>query len=223
MIDIDNFIRALAKAAPDAPVRLRRGSIVSTQTNGTATITVAGGSQQVSGVKVASSVCPIPGTAVWIASDGRDMFVIAALSPSGPAFAQVSREATQSTTSGSYATLSFDTVQHDPYGMYAAGSPTKLTIPVTGVYSIAANIAFASNATGDRILRIDVNGSGIASHRIAARSGGMTEIRTAWIDRLVVGDYVELKAWQDSGGALNIDSQSTRNRLSIAWLGPSAS
>ncbi len=70
-----------ARFAPkDNPLRFRQGSIVSVEADQcTLTVTIAGSTVPVSGVRYATGVMPVPGLAVWLATDGRDLWAIATL------------------------------------------------------------------------------------------------------------------------------------------------
>jgi hypothetical protein len=70
---------AAALAGPGANLRLRQGSVVSGQVDGTVTITIAGSATQVAGVKYIDSYHPLAGDTVWLATDGRDLFIIGRL------------------------------------------------------------------------------------------------------------------------------------------------
>lgn len=78
-----------------------------------------------------------------------------------------------------------------------------------GVYEVAGGVAFAPNTTGYRIPAIARNGTIIPGSRVnalALPSGVVASIAARTIKvRLALGDYVELLAYQDSGGALNTD------------------
>jgi len=70
-----------ARFAPtDNPLRFRQGSIVSVEADQcTLTVTIAGSTVPISGVRYATGVMPVPGLAVWLATDGRDLWAIATL------------------------------------------------------------------------------------------------------------------------------------------------
>ena len=51
------------------------------QSDGTLTVTVAGSTTQVTGVKAFASVCPSPGHGVWLATDGTDLMAIGTIGP----------------------------------------------------------------------------------------------------------------------------------------------
>lgn len=91
-----------------------------------------------------------------------------------------------------------------------SSSPQRITIARDGLYDISGYIQFAANATGDRSVSLQVNGSDVEVEvDIPARSTKQSAgIVTASLD-LVVGDFVTVCAFQTSGGSLNIND---------AWL-----
>lgn len=76
-----------------------------------------------------------------------------------------------------------------------------------GYFHLGCNVNFASNATGTRRLALWVNGtaSGTRFAHIVnpAVSGAATVLSLTSYWPLAAGDYVEVYAYQDSGGALN--------------------
>lgn len=87
-------------------------------------------------------------------------------------------------------------------------NPTRLTVPAgeSGVYLIVGTAAFSANATGIRNLEILVDNATQAATFTSdnAGAGFATQIQTTAIYYLAAGSYVELRAYQNSGGALNV-------------------
>jgi hypothetical protein len=84
---------------------------------------------------------------------------------------------------------------------------SRLTVPSDGAgwYSIGGNVRFAANTTGYREVKIVLNGvQDLAIHRVP-NSGATDDVRVAVHTEypLSVGDYIEVYATQNSGGALN--------------------
>lgn len=86
---------------------------------------------------------------------------------------------------------------------------TRLTVPAGygGLWRITANVEWPASGTGFRLLTYQVNGvmdawlNGItATQGDAHRSGFSTVVN------LVAGDFVEIRCYQNSGGALNVDA-----------------
>jgi hypothetical protein len=81
----------------------------------------------------------------------------------------------------------------------------RLTCRTAGLYSINGHVQFASNATGSRVASILLNGTHvIANMRVPAVSDGATVLTVSTVWSLAVGNYVELRVYQTSGGNLDV-------------------
>jgi hypothetical protein len=101
--------------------------------------------------------------------------------------------------------LTFNSERWDNNEMHNDADTTKLRCRETGLYSIILNISFASNATGRRNVWIELNGSDIiASVEVEPSQSDTTRIIVSTQYRLEKGDYLKAKAYQSSGGALNV-------------------
>jgi len=123
--------------------------------------------------------------------------------------ARISYTTTQSLTNNTATKLTFDTASsspttgsYDPQGWFDNAND-RITIGQAGFYTISANVGFATNATGRRIVQIFVNGADRGSVQVAALSGNTTILSVSTNVYLAVNDYVEVFALQQSGGALN--------------------
>jgi hypothetical protein len=100
---------------------------------------------------------------------------------------------------------------------------TRMTVPSGkgGKYLLVANLVFAANATGVRNLQFLVNNTtSIGATRIAtAGSSENTIVNCSSIIDLVATDYVEVIAFQTSGGSLNINADQAFTTFSITYLG----
>ena len=82
---------------------------------------------------------------------------------------------------------------------------SRLTCKTAGKYLIVANIQWDANATGLRYLRFNLNGAPAIGAVVDSPIVAQPIVQCfATIDDLSVGDYVELVAYQNSGGALLI-------------------
>jgi hypothetical protein len=126
-------------------------------------------------------------------------------------YALINRLATQSLTTGVGAALSWDTETADNDAIHDPSvNPTRLTCRTPGTYQINAEITFAANATGNRYLQLDHRDSGGVGQRAITpihrqkALGVVTDIvHMAVSCKMRYGDYIEILAQQDSGGALN--------------------
>jgi hypothetical protein len=118
---------------------------------------------------------------------------------------EVTNVAAVSVATGTATTMTWSTTVHDHGGMKT--STTQLTAKVAGLYMIGTGGRWAANATGCRLLSLRKNGtlSRTGAFHTANVAGQMTWQNATTVDRLAVGDYYEVRVFQDSGGALNFD------------------
>jgi len=120
--------------------------------------------------------------------------------------AKAYRNATQSLADTTYVKIELETEVYDLQGEMDVTTDHRFTVKEAGVYSIMGNVTFAS-LTADKIGRsyIYKNGARIAYNYMTT---GFTAILTCPVSTTVVldaGDYIELYARQNTGGALSID------------------
>lgn len=127
-------------------------------------------------------------------------------------------------SSGNVLAITFDSERWDwhPAGyteQHSTSSNTsRLTCRVAGLYEIGGWLAWDTNTTGVRYGYLRLNGSttlAIEGGLSATAAGGYyMNLSTLW--RLSVGDYVELAAFQNSGGTRTIDTP----EFWFGWLSP---
>lgn len=101
------------------------------------------------------------------------------------------------------------------YTLFATLSGGTLTITRAGHYLINGQAIFATNATGGRrIAALFLNGS--EARRGTDRPGDVPTPSFVRACRLSVGDTVDMRAWQDTAGALNVNSA----ELQLTYQGP---
>jgi hypothetical protein len=141
--------------------------------------------------------------------------------PTGPAGADggdlqpftgalISRAATQSLTVSVFQTVTFDTADYQQNGTFwSAGTPTHITVPVTGWYQFRIRARFDNTSVvGWRFAGYRVNGgSDVGNYAEPPEEGGALasiEVNTEW-KYLAAGDYLEMRVLQDgTGGSLNL-------------------
>jgi len=122
---------------------------------------------------------------------------------------RVRKSATQSIANATDTVITFDTETFDTDAYHDNSTNSgRLTVPVgkAGYYSIYFCIQWDVNATGDREISLYINGT---STRICFQNQpGDATLYTAITGTttyyLAEGDYVQLTAYQDRGGALNL-------------------
>lgn len=148
-------------------------------------------------------------------TDLEDYLAVGSYSPS----VGVQRAATQSIgTAGLPTAISFDTEDWLSTELFEWDGATKITVQQAGIVDIKANLRYAANATGWRSAFIYVNGlQEIAGDERAAYAIGQPRLSVSVSYPALEGDYIELYAYQNSGGNLNVDLA----KLQVAWLGQS--
>lgn len=107
--------------------------------------------------------------------------------------------------------LVFTTENYDSDGMHTPGA-VGIVAPVTGKYLVTSALYWAANATGVRsclIIKNTGTAVEIAGSTMAASSSGRTRQSVSIEVMLNKGDQISLRAFQDSGVALNIDNLGT--------------
>lgn len=124
--------------------------------------------------------------------------------------ARVTHSTTQSLSTATVTTLSFDTEHYDTWAMHdTVTNNSRLTAVKPGVYLVGGHVEFPANATGQRGLYIYLNGATYLAYAIHdAAAANETAVTVSTVDSFNVGDYVELRGYQSSGGALNVNAVS---------------
>lgn len=119
--------------------------------------------------------------------------------------------------------VNFNSERFDTDNIHDLTNPTRLTCKTAGVYVISGCVEFATNATGYRQVGLLLNGtSHIAIQRAPANatSGSNHTVSVSSIFKLEVGDYIELRPSQYSGGALNVVATTNHSpELSMVKVG----
>lgn len=125
----------------------------------------------------------------------------------GPPRFQAYSSTSQSLTSGAaYTSLTLDTELVDTdAGHSTVTNTSRYVVQVAGFYLIVASCGFPNNATGNRSVRIGINGVASQSGQVAtaaAAAGNSWYGCVTTFAQLNINDYVECQAWQTSGGNL---------------------
>lgn len=131
-------------------------------------------------------------------------------------------------TSSTWQALVFDTEDEDTAAMHSTVSNTsRITVPVTGLYVVSAEVTFAFNANGLRAVGFRANGSGTSGPNKKGRiqTWGVinsdTYLSVATTLKLSANDYLEVVAFQNSGAALNLAASTTEcyPYFTATWVG----
>lgn len=136
--------------------------------------------------------------------------------------ARIFLSASVSIPSAAWTILAFDSENYDVGMMHDPLANTRITIPTSGAgpYLVIAAITFASNATGNRGVRIQKNGAGevVRDLEAAPSAGSVTTVDASDVLLLNPGDYIEIAAWQNSGSALNALGGTDRTYCTVIAL-----
>jgi hypothetical protein len=177
----------------------------------------------------ANNIVQLDGSGLLPAVDGSALtnLTLPAGVGSSPGFkgAKVTVSAGQTITTATNTAVSFDVTTYDTNTYWSAGQPTRLTVSETGYYLLQGFVGFAA-FNGNRAItgKIYVNGAA-ATPEITDGDRLSENTGVAWgnpqgMQLLNAGDYIELMAYQDSGGNLNT---STACSLSLTKIETAAS
>lgn len=164
-----------------------------------------------------------PVTVSWLQTiaDNQNLFA-------NPPRARVYLSSNSSIPNATATQVPLNAEQWDTDGMHSLVSNlARLTVVTAGRYRIAGELVFEANGTGNRQVDLKINGSSgeiISAAREPAPDGSLFSIlHVEGEAELSVSDYVEMYAYQSSGGALNAIGSAGRTTpftwLSAQWIG----
>ncbi|MBA7708476.1 hypothetical protein ES703_117376 [subsurface metagenome] len=125
--------------------------------------------------------------------------------------ARVYHSVAQSIPTNTPTFLAFDSERYDTDNIHDTVTYNSiLTCRTAGIYLITFTGRYAANVSGKRTWEIYLNHvTRLSEHTDDVDANGYFARTTATIYQLSVGDYVEVRAWQNSG--VNVDVQSEGN------------
>lgn len=122
-----------------------------------------------------------------------------------PPACSVFHSTVQSVAHGSWVPLLANSENYDNDGMHSTVSNTaRITIATAGRYDVNGTISFAVNTTGNRAISVWLNGTtqyvGMLVPSAASNSTVVSVSRTLVLN---AGDYIEARAFQTCGAALD--------------------
>lgn len=132
-----------------------------------------------------------------------------------PTIARLRQTVAQSLTNTVWGAITFTTEDVDTAGAHdTVTNPSRWTCPASGWYWIGGGVGFAANTTGIRGVRFAINGTAVnGSESLAGASPsgsvGNRQPARSMLIQLTAGQYLEMEAFQSSGGALNTSVAST--------------
>src|SRR5215831_6611515 len=151
-----------------------------------------------------STVIPDPATTDWVPMG----FGLGGPLSSQPS-CRVYRTTPQSIPNTTWTTITFDAERWDTDGIHDTGTNTdQLVCRTPGKYVIIGQVEWDPNTAGERIVGIYRNGTEISRVRNPppASPGYINQVCSTEYD-LSVGDYLQLKAYQSVGSAINVAAQ----------------
>jgi hypothetical protein len=146
--------------------------------------------------------------------------------PSAPAYSgcAATNSSDYTISNGVYTALTFNTERFDTDGYHDTSTNTsRFTVPAgkAGKYLFSGNISFDSNGTGVRAAYIYKNGSFTRNGSEMIMSGTASGVTCAFahVIDLVVGDYLEARALQTSGGNLSVVMGNTGTTVEFTFMG----
>lgn len=121
---------------------------------------------------------------------------------------------TQSIADSTWTALSLNSEDYDVGTMHSTSVNTsRITVPTNhgGLYLVSGKACFGSNATGFRGVAIYKNGSPVFVKQLQPVTGSLTIDEIVASIVLVATDYLEVFAFQNSGGALNVGDAARQN------------
>jgi hypothetical protein len=116
--------------------------------------------------------------------------------------------------------LTLDTEIVDSDGGHSTSTNTsRYTAQTAGLYYVTGAVTFATNATNTRTLQVLLNGAAVngAGVQAAPASNRGATVLASTLVQMSVGDYVEIAAWQDSGGSLATSSGTANTSTMCLW------
>jgi outer membrane protein assembly factor BamB len=119
--------------------------------------------------------------------------------------------------------MTFPSEQFDTNGFHSTTTNTsRITIPtgLGGYYLVSGNLRFATNGTGSRVLMLRKNGSDLLTITEYAGTASATATgRGTLIWNFAAGDYLEILAYQSSGGNLTLYAREEETPFQVQFLG----
>lgn len=154
---------------------------------------------------------------VWLAGDSA--------SGNPKPMCRVYHNTSQSVATATWTSLAFNSERYDVGTMHSTSTNTsRITIPSggDGVYSIGGSMQFANgSSTGVRVAGILLNGATyLQTNGFNSVTSDATSVVVQCDYKLAAGDYIQLQAYQTSGGLLNVFSNANYSpEFWCHWVG----
>ena len=128
----------------------------------------------------------------------------------------------QSISNNTHTSVTFTAEFIDTDGFHSNITNTsRITIPSgkDGIYRVFGQVTYNADGTGNRRASIAKNGTRFRQTINVASATASSFATAEGIFSLVAGDYVEVQAFQNSGGALDLDYSLGYCKLQVEFLG----
>lgn len=140
-----------------------------------------------------------------------------------PPACRVGNSGNISLANGALQALTFDTERFDTDTMHSTASNSgRITFTTAGLYQVSATAEFAPNATGVRGVGVKLNATTYIMFSQHPTAGvGVSHVEGVSMPyKFAAGDYIEMIAYQNSGGALNVITLSNYSpEFAAVWIG----
>lgn len=127
------------------------------------------------------------------------------------------KSASQSINNTTGTTITLNTYETNDSAMSTTSD--RITITTAGQYLVCGQVQWASNGTGSREAFIRVNGSTIFIDTIVVpNASDLTSVTLHTIKTFAANDYIEIRVYQNSWGALNVNAGIEDTFLSVHQL-----
>lgn len=126
----------------------------------------------------------------------------------------------QAITTATVTKVQLDTTNFDTLNSFDPTTNYEWVAPQNGIALVNGDIRFQGNATGIRVCSIYLNGSEYAKGALSPSNTNVMNVGTTTFIEVSKGDTIDMRAYQDSGGNLNVegDATGTQTELNVAFL-----
>lgn len=134
-----------------------------------------------------------------------------------PPGCRANRTTTQSISNNASTAVQLNAADsHDTGALHdTSTNNTRITVATAGIYLIQGQIDWAASTIGRRGSLIRLNGATELAKQNLSADADDPVVQVVTLYSLAASDYVELLAYQNSGGSLNLDTA----HLSVQWVG----
>lgn len=167
---------------------------------------VAGGSDDIDSALAIAAMANLTNTKIWQGNGSNRPAEIDLPAGGYTEGARVYRTTTQGIADATLTAIGFNAERYDTDIIHSLVANTeRLTCRTAGKYIIIGMFSWEAHAAGYRNILIELNGvTWIAETKVGLPSDNLQRVIASSIWDMSVGDYVELYAYQTSGGTLNV-------------------